>query len=63
MSEEMDAILTFRAAEDPTLRLLRHCLSLAEPRPRASARARLNALLGRDLADLLVRSLTARGAR
>lgn len=63
MRDRMDATLTLRERDDPTTRLLRHCLSLGAPSPRVPARVRLDEALGRDLASLLVRSLTARGRR
>jgi hypothetical protein len=59
----MDATLTLRERDDPTARLLRHCLSLGAPSLRVPARVRLDEALGRDLASLLIRSLTARGRR
>lgn len=63
MTENMDATLTLREREACTSRLLRHCLALGEKESRAPARERLDAAIGRDLARLLVKSLTARSPR
>jgi hypothetical protein len=62
MTEDMDATLMSHDREAATSRLLRHCLA-SEPRePRVPARERLNEAIGRDLARMLVTSLTARGS-
>jgi hypothetical protein len=63
MTEDMDATLLLRDREAGTSRLLRHCLAPDPPKPRVPARERLNEAIGRDLARLLVRSLTAHGHR
>jgi len=59
----MDATLQLREREARTSRLLRHCLALGAERSRAPARVRLDEAIGRDLARLLVTSLTAPGRR
>jgi hypothetical protein len=63
MMENMDATLTLRDREAGTSRLLRHCLGPDRQEPRVPARERLDAAIGRDLARLLVTSLTARSSR
>jgi hypothetical protein len=63
MTENMDATLMLREREARTSRLLRDCLALGEKAPRVPARKRLDEAIGRDLARLLVTSLTARSAR
>jgi hypothetical protein len=63
MTENMDATLMLREREARTSRLLRDCLAFGEKVPRVPARERLDAAIGRDLARLLVTSLTARSAR
>jgi hypothetical protein len=59
MTEEMDATLLLRDREAGTSRLLRHCLAPDPHERRAPVRERLDEAIGRDLARLLVRSLTA----
>jgi hypothetical protein len=63
MTENMDATLMLREREARTSRLLRHCLALGERESRVPARERLDEAIGRDLARLLVQSLTARSVR
>ena len=63
MTEDMDATLMIRHREAGTSRLLRHCLAPGPQEPRVPARVRLDEAIGRDLARLLVRSLTARSSR
>jgi len=63
MREDMDATLMLRERESGTSRLLRHCLAPDRQEPRVPARVRLDEAIGRDLARLLVRSLTARSSR
>jgi hypothetical protein len=63
MTRNMNATLTLRHREERETLLLRHCLALgAAPRQRP-ARARLDDAIGRDLARMLVSSLTARSTR
>jgi hypothetical protein len=62
MTDHMDAMLTRRERDARTERLLRH-LALGTPERRTPARVRLEQAIGRDLARLLVRSLTARTSR
>jgi hypothetical protein len=62
MTGEMDATLILRKRDEQTARLLRDCLAVGTPERRVPARARLDRAIGRDLAQLLVTSLT-RGSR
>jgi hypothetical protein len=63
MTEDMDATIMLRDREAGTSRLLRHCLATGLQEPRVPARVRLDEAIGRDLARLLVTSLTARSTR
>jgi len=63
MTKEMNATLTQRDRDARTDRLLRDCLLLGTPERRPPARMRLEQAIGKDLARLLVTSLTARSAR
>ncbi len=51
------------ADEQARRRILEHCLALADPEPRPSARERLEKKVGRDLARLLVFALSGRHSR
>jgi hypothetical protein len=62
MTKEMDATLAHRERDARTDRLLRDCLLLGTPERRLPARIRLEQAIGKDLARLLVASLTARSA-
>ena len=60
MTQSMNAILARRERDARTDRLLRDCLLLGTPDRRPPARFRLEQAIGKDLAHLLVTSLTAR---
>jgi len=62
MTNNMDAMLTHRERDARTDRLLRDCLLLGTPERRPPARLRLEQAIGKDLAHLLVTSLTARSS-
>ena len=62
MTKEMDATLSHSERDARTDRLLRDCLLLGTPERRLPARIRLEQAIGKDLARLLVASLTARSA-
>ncbi|HVM68848.1 MAG TPA: hypothetical protein VM204_03310 [Gaiellaceae bacterium] len=56
----MDAAATHAAKPGAAERLLEHCAALDDDRRRPSARARLEALLGSELARRLVTALQSR---
>ena len=62
MTEEMNVTLMPGKREKQTKRLLRDCFALGATPRRKPARTRLDQAIGRDLAQLLVSSLT-RGSR
>lgn len=61
MTEKMNTAR--RQRDNRTGLLLQHCLSLGTPERRPSARMRLDAAIGEDLARVLVKSLTGGGRR
>ena len=63
MRKGMDATLFLQEREARTNRLLRHCLALGPQPQRVPARTRLDEAIGRDLARLLLTSLTVRSRR
>jgi hypothetical protein len=62
MTDHMEATLTHSERDARTERLLRH-LALGTPERLVPARLRLERAIGKDLARLLVTSLTARSLR